>query len=165
MWKQIEGASRYFVNEKGEVKSIAKGKEIILKPYKSTNNCYMVNIYYDNGSHRLRTVHCLVAETFIPNPKKLPQINHKDENRANNNIANLEWCDEKYNTNYGTGLARKTMLVSKPVIQLSLNGEYIAVFPSMKEAERQTGICNSGISAVCRHAHHTAGGYRWELAE
>ena len=164
MWKQIKGASNYFVNEKGEVKSTARGRETILKPYKSTNKCYMVNVYYDDGSHRFRTVHRLVAEAFIPNPNNLPQINHKDENRANNSISNLEWCDGKYNTNYGTGHARQTMACSKPVFQYSLDGEFIAVFPSLSEAERQTGVSNSTISAVCRKACKTAGGYLWEYA-
>ena len=165
MWKQIDGAKRYFVSEKGEVKSIAKGKEIILKPYLSTNKCYMVNIFYDDGSHRFRTVHRLVAETFIPNPDNLPQVNHKDENRANNSISNLEWCDGKYNSNYGTGHARQTMACSKPCIQKTLDGEFVAVYPSMKEAERKTGITNSTISKVCRGEkwHYTAGGYLWEF--
>lgn len=165
MWKQIEGASNYFVSEKGEVKSIAKGKERILKPYKSTNRCYMVNIYYDDGSHRFRTVHRLVAEAFIPNPKKLPQINHKDENRANNSISNLEWCDGKYNSNYGTGHARQTMACSKPVIQYTPDKTFVAIYPSLIEAERQTGIRNSSISRVCQHKCVTTGGYIWEYAE
>ena len=166
MWKQIDGASRYFVSEKGEVLSKAKGKEIVLKQHMATNKCLMVNIYYDDGSHRFRTVHRLVAEAFIPNPDNLPQINHKDEDRTNNSISNLEWCDGKYNSNYGTGHARQTMACSKPVIQKTLDGEFIAIYPSTKEAEGKTGARSGTISAVCRKDkwHHTAGGYYWEFA-
>lgn len=162
MWKPIEGASRYLVNEKGEIKSTIRN--IILKQYKASNNCRMVNIYFDDGSHKYMTVHRIVANAFIPNPDNLPQVNHKDENRDNNSVMNLEWCDGKYNSNYGTGHARQTMACSKPVIQKTLDGEFIAYYPSGNEAGRRTGVRSSTISAVCRGEkwHHTAGGFLWE---
>jgi len=161
MWKQIEGASRYFVNEKGEVLSKAK-KDRIIKPHKSTNNYLMANIYFDDGNHRYMTIHRLVADAFIPNPNNLPQVNHKDENKENNNVLNLEWCDEKYNSNYGTGHARQVMATSKPVIQKNRNGEYVAIYSSGKEAERQTGISNRNINKSCKKGI-MAGGYLWEF--
>lgn len=164
MWKQIEGASRYFVSDKGEVKSFAKGEKI-LKQHKALNNCYMVNVYYDDGSHRFRTVHRLVAEAFIPNPNNLPQINHKDENRANNSIINLEWCDGKYNSNYGTGHTRQTMACSKPCAQFTSGGEFVATYPSLIEASRKTGISQSSIGRACKKKIELGGGFKWEYVE
>lgn len=63
---------------------------------------YMGIYLYKNKKRYYKTIHRIVAETFIPNPQHLPEINHKDENPGNNNIENLEWCDRIYNANYGT---------------------------------------------------------------
>ena len=63
--------------------------------YKRVNLCI-------NGVGHKKTIHRLVAEAFIPNPNNYPCINHKDENKENNNANNLEWCTYKYNSNYGT---------------------------------------------------------------
>ena len=71
-------------------------------------NGYLIVHLYVNGTHHNEYVHRLVALTFIPNPDKLPQVNHKDENKTNNYVDNLEWCDAAYNNNYGT--ARERML-------------------------------------------------------
>ena len=55
-----------------------------------------------NGIFKCELIHRLVATAFIPNPDNLPHVNHKDEDKTNNSIDNLEWCDAKYNNNYGT---------------------------------------------------------------
>lgn len=165
MWLSIKGAKDYFVSDKGEVKSYRHFKNgRVLKSAKGNHGYSMVNIYYDDGSHRLRTVHRLVAEAFIPNPNNLPEVNHKDENRLNNNVLNLEWCDLSYNRTYGTAHERHKALCSKPCVQKTLSGEFVAFYPSTAEAERATGIHNGRISSVCRKDKwsHTAGGYIWE---
>jgi len=165
MWLPIKDAKDYFVNEKGEVLSKRHFKKgIILKPHLANNHCYMVNIYYDNGKPRFRTIHRLVAEAFIPNPDNLPQINHKDENRANNAVTNLEWCDGKYNSNYGTGHMRQTIACSKPCIQKTLDGEFVAMYSSISEAGRKSGFSESNIGKACRREDHLASGYLWEYA-
>lgn len=76
----------------------------ILKPILH-NRYYCVGLSKDGKVKQYR-LHRLIAETFIPNPDNLPQVNHKDENKLNNNVDNLEWCDSKYNNNYGTKGAR-----------------------------------------------------------
>lgn len=120
--------------------------------------------------HRYQVgVHVLVGRAFIPNPDKLPQINHKDENKTNNLVGNLEWCTLQYNNNYGTRVERLSKSQrndpkkSKPVRQLTKNGLLVREFPSVAEAARVSGICENSIRAVCRHrkSHLTAGGYKW----
>ena len=60
-----------------------------------------VELRDDYGKRKIKKVHRLVAETFIPNPDNLPEVNHKDENKQNPSVSNLEWCTSKYNSNYG----------------------------------------------------------------
>lgn len=68
---------------------------------------------YSNGQRYKKTIHRLVAEAFIPNPNNYPCINHKDENKENNNVSNLEWCTYKYNSNYGTCRKRAIEKIKK----------------------------------------------------
>ncbi len=116
------------------------------------------------------SIHRLVATTFIPNPSNLPCVNHKDENKFNNCVTNLEWCNWRYNANYGTRNTRVSQRrrnlesISKPVSQYSKSGELICEYPSAKEAERITGINNANIISCCigRLHCHSAGGYIWK---
>lgn len=117
--------------------------------------------------------------TFIPNPNNLPIINHKDENRLNNSVDNLEWCTQKYNANYGN--ARKKLSASLiksigvKIIQKDKKGNFIAIYNSIQEAERATGVQHQLIGKVVNKKYDkqnngkyykrtTAGGYIWELA-
>lgn len=124
-----------------------------------------------------RCIHKLVAETFIPNPSDLPCVNHKDENKLNNNMDNLEWCTYKYNSNYGTINER----LSKQKINNTYNMTPVkcvetgVIYPTLHEAERQTGINVQGIHLCCKgitystrngYTHrHTAGGYHWKYID
>lgn len=99
-WKRIPGFERYSVSTDGQVKS-HHGKEKIL--VQRDNGSGYKKVYLSMPyEKRNMLVHRLVALAFIPNPNNLPFINHKDENPSNNNVDNLEWCDAKYNNNYGT---------------------------------------------------------------
>jgi hypothetical protein len=117
----------------------------------------------------------LIALTFIPNSDNLPQVNHKNENKSDNIIENLEWCTAKYNTNYGTrneraAIKRKGMKVksykntlSKTIFMIDKDtNEILAFFPSAAEAERKTGISLSLIRKVCRGEKKSSGGYKWQ---
>lgn len=99
----------YQVSNLGRVKSLSNSKtrkEKILTPIYHARY-YQITLSKNNIRIQYR-VHRLVAEAFIPNPDNLPLINHKDENPLNNKVENLEWCDAKYNNNYGTGNKRRS---------------------------------------------------------
>lgn len=82
-----------------EVTHIYRGRELKLKKHRDG---YLVATLCKGKTMKCFQVHRIVASAFIPNPDRLPQINHKDENKQNNNVNNLEWCTSKYNNNYGT---------------------------------------------------------------
>ena len=100
-------------------------------------------------------MHRLVAEAYIPNPDNLSEVNHKDENRSNNTLDNLEWIDRVSNCNYGT----RNEKLSKAVAQYTKKGEFVANFISVSEASRQTNININCISRCCRGELKTAGKY------
>ena len=118
IWCPIRGYEGiYEVSDQGRVKSIGYGKERILRPGRNTCGYLLVGLR-KNREQKWYLVHRLVAQAFIPNPDNLPQVNHKDENKTNNSVQNLEWCDRKYNCNYGT----RNQRISKPVLQFTKDG-------------------------------------------
>lgn len=169
--KDFEGL--YEVSSKGRVRSLERPtiwrcgayyKEIllpgiVLKP-SVTHKGYLSVRLYNNKQKKCRdvTVHRLVMETFVPNPKNFPQINHIDEDKTNNCVDNLEWCTNTYNRNYGSSAIR----FCKPVKQIDKNSkEVIAVYESAQHAEKTTGVVASSIRSVCNNKRKTAGGFIW----
>ena len=113
IWKDIPGyEGLYKVSNTGEIYSMRENKNLSLS---KDRYGYVQIILYKNGESKTYKVHRLVALAFIPNsdPIKYPIINHKDENKANNNVENLEWCDYQYNNTYGTILERRKETVIK----------------------------------------------------
>ena len=164
-WKAIAGyEGLYEVSDMGRVKSLWYGKDRILKPGKSGMGYLKVGLCKDGNLKQL-LVHRLVAEAFIPNPNNLETVNHKDEDKTNNEISNLEWMSMKDNINYGTHNKRVAESLSKQVKMFDKStGELLATFYSTREAERVTGIAQSNIRSCCNGKRKSAGGYIWRYA-
>lgn len=171
MYKDIEGyEGLYQISNLGNVKRLAgKGcrKERLLK-YHTNSDGYEIVCLSKNGICKRYKVHRLVAATFIPNPTYLQEVNHKDENKANNTVDNLEWCTKKYNINYGYGNKhRSNSLVnnvykSKPILCVELN----KIFPSLAEAARFFNKNQQGNICKClKGVRSKALGYHWQYVE
>lgn len=158
IWKDILGyEGLYQVSNFGRVKSLKFGKERILKLIKDKDGYFIVNLYKNKKIKSFR-VHRLVAEAFIDNPDNLPQVNHKDENPSNNVVSNLEWCNAKYNINFGTRSKKVSKKLSKPVLQYTLDGEFVREWKSYSECKRN-GF--NHVDMVCRGKRKSCGGFIW----
>ena len=110
-----------------------------------------------HGKQKHFPVHRLVAIAYLENPENLPCINHKDENKTNNNSDNLEWCNYQYNNTY-----RERHLVRASPVEQIKNGETIATYKSVRYAGKQTGICYVDIIKCAHGKNKHAGGYQWK---
>ena len=159
IWKDIEGYDGlYEVSNTGKVKSLnyrRTGKEKILKP-QDNGKGYLYVILYKDGKMKSCRVNRLVAQAFLPNPDNLPEVNHIDQCRTNNNVENLEWCTTHYNVEYSQ---------AKAVIGINKVSGLITEFPSAYEASRQTGITRSHICECCNGKANSAGGHYWFYAD
>lgn len=179
-WKDVAGyEGKYQVSNLGNVKGVERYvrhrygirvvKEKILSLVKDKNG-YLIATLSKNDNEKKCKVHRLVAQAFIPNPDNLPQVNHKDEDKTNNRVDNLEWCSGDYNSNYGTRNERAAKskinhpLFSKAVLCVETG----VIYPSAKEIQRELGYCT--VSSICqcclgKKYYHTAYGYHWKYVE
>ena len=184
IWRKIPGYDgAYEVSNFGKVRSIDRevyvstaqktyyrhqsGVELTQK--KNKFGYLYVGLRFRGKKQKWLPVHRLVAQAFIPNPGRLPQVNHKDECKTNNNAYNLEWCSAKYNANYGTANSRRSFKMtngplSKPIKQYTADGILVFFWPSVSECARRTGMSKGNITtALNRYKNtNTAYGYCWE---
>lgn len=176
-WKSIDEEGRYEVSNFGNVRSYVdfhgklSSSSHFLKSYKGKNGYLMVILHLEGKRTKGYLIHRLVAEAFLPNTSNYRCVNHKDENKTNNNVDNLEWCSHKYNNNYGTKPQRLSKSLTnnphfiKPVYQLDKQGNIINEFPSITIAANSIGCRPSDISRVCSGLsyRHTSHGFAWRF--
>ena len=157
--KDYEGL--YQVSNLGRVYSVRNNK--ILKPKLNKYGYLSVNLKY-KGSHVTKSIHRLVSQSFIENPYNFPCVNHKDEDKTNNCVDNLEWCSYKYNNSYGTCRERAAQHFRKPVLMFDLNNNFIKEFNSVTEAGSYVNGNTGNIARCCLNREHynSAYGYKWK---
>ena len=177
----------YKVSNLGRILSLNyrnTGKAELMNPFETPNGYLKVTLS-KNKEKKKCYVHRLVAETFLPNPENLPEVNHIDEDKTNNFVflnedgtvnkekSNLEWKNHRDNCNHGTRNERAGKAISKAntngkcskrVLQLSLSGELIKEWPSTAECGRN-GFIQNAVSLCCLGKHKTHKGFRFMFAD
>ena len=168
MWKKIENASNYEVSDEGEVRN--KNTKHVLKGRPTKGGGYLqVSIRYDNKKHFInRYIHRLVAEAYLSDSHSTERnyVNHKDGDKTNNNVNNLEWvtCSENEQHAHNTKLITKTS--NRHIGMFDQNGNLIQEFNSVVEAFQQLGKPSRvNIDGALRGKQKTAYGYIWKYLD
>ena len=198
IWKDIKGyEGMYQVSDLGRVRSLdrkclnregvmVRRKGAIKSLSKNRQGYLYVNLSSGtkNATNKRTRVHRLVAEAFIPNPENKPQVNHKDLDKSNNSVSNLEWVTRKENVEHAwengacksrsgchlskthkQNLSKARREKAKAVLMIDDNGSVINVFDCVSDAEEKVfNGKRTHISCCCRGERKTCGGYRWEYA-
>lgn len=180
IWKPIKGyEGLYEVSNFGNVRSLdryvycsnqfgskgtRKNKGVIIKSFVQNNGYVFVHLKNKNFK-----IHRLVAQTFIPNNDNKPQVNHKDGNKTNNKVDNLEWCTVAENIQHAIKNKLLTPKFGKDnwnsICVIGKKDDKEFKFYSLREAERITGADHSVISKCCKNIGKTAGGYEWRYED
>lgn len=155
---------RYAVTSCGKVWSYRSNRFLTIDYF--NGNYQMVTLVDADGKCHNEYVHRLVAKAYIsnPDPQKYTDVNHKDEVKDHNWVNNLEWCDRKYNNNYGNRTQRAAKAKRQAVYCVELDKR----FDSIKQAAEATGIHQGNLSSLLKHnkeENHTLGGYHWRYAK
>lgn len=173
VWKDIQSYEGFYqVSSLGRIRSlnrtvrnrlgftIAKGK--VLSGV--SKNGYLRVQLFKEGRWKSYPIHRLVANAFLSNSNSMPEVNHKNEDKGDNRVDNLEWCDRKQNCNYGTRTKRQSEKLSKKVLQLTIDGKLVSSFKSTAEVFRVLGFRSSHISECCNGIRTISYGYKWRYS-
>ena len=166
-WRDVNGyIGKYRVSSMGRVFSVRRG--IILK--QTNDNGYRTVGLCCNYNQKKMRVHRLVAKAFIENPNHKPIVHHRNRDRADNNLSNLEWVTQRENTNYANGVTNNATPKQRKkrlwINQLSCDGRRIInTFEYATDAHKYTLISISGIRRCCNNKQNYAGGYKWEYVQ
>ena len=174
-WRDIKGYEGYYqISNMGRVKSLERTvrcgrgyKTIPEKIRKGKDNSYgylQVGLSKD-GRKKWYRINRLVAQAFLENPDNLPEVNHKNEDKTDNRVENLEWCSRSYNNRYNDKAKKAGKKLSKPVFSVDKESGLIMWWESTREASKQMGINNGNISACCNGRKKSAGGHIFFYAD
>ncbi len=144
--KEIVGFEDYYIDKEGRIFN----KELReLKGKWVDNTGYYQIVLRKNKKRKYVRIHRLVALTFIPNPNNLPQINHKDGNKLNNNVDNLEWCTNSENTQHGYDSnlyhSKRRKIGVKAIHKKT---KEVFIFSSIRECSEKLSLNRKTISAI-----------------
>lgn len=172
IWKDINGyENEYQISNLGNVRSLDKkvncgynsfaiknGK--VLKLHQSLKYKYIM--LSSNNKQKMYRVHILVAKAFIPNPQNKTQVNHKNGNKLDNRVENLEWVTPKENLIHAWKNKLNKRGEPKEIFQYDKTEKFIRKYESAKEASRQTRIDHANICRCASKKAKTAGGFIWK---
>ena len=164
-WRPVPGyTGLYEVSEDGRVRN-ARTKRVLSR--KTERNGYVRVHLSKDGCSKSVLLHRVVAAAFVPNPDGLPTVNHIDEDKANNAASNLEWSGMSYQNSYGRGAVNRNKAKERPVWQLSMDGDPVRLWGSIKEASAFLGVNPSTVVCVCKgkRRYKSTGGYKFKYAE
>ena len=161
-WREVKEYSNYEVNQFGEIRHKIRKK--VLKP-RSNNGGYQYVNFKINGKNINFAVHRIVANAFIPNPKGYTEVNHKDYDKTNNCVDNLEWIDSSQNKRHAYLKDENKNSRGKAVIQRSKDGTYIKTFETISKAAKEMNCSIAAISHCCLGRTKTSQGFLWSFVE
>lgn len=160
-WRDVLGFEElYQVSNLGKVRTIKNGE--VEMSQQENRNGYMTVHLRDRGVERRAMVHRLVAEAFIPNPNKLRDVNHKNGDKSDNRVENLEWASHSDNMTHSFRELGKNV---RHIVQLDLDNNFIERWNSIIEASEATSICRTDIGECCRGNRKHTKGYKWKYEE
>lgn len=177
IWKDIKGyEGLYQISNTGKVKSLTRyvnskssGKLLIKEKIRKTTTTtagYEYVVLANKGKNKTLLIHRLVAETFIPNPNNYACVNHIDENKSNNNVSNLEWCNYEYNNTYkNIHLRRNLDNVARRVIQYDLDMNEIKRWNTITDASKEFNAKVVNIVKCCKGERNHCCGFKWRYYE
>lgn len=161
-WKDIEGyEGLYRVSNLGNVYSYYVNRNLKF----GISDGYKFVILNKNGDKKFSLVHRLVATAFIPNPNNLPVINHKDENRLNCHVDNLEWCDYIYNATYNDAHIKRGIALANYVYGYDNEGGLVYEYYGTREAGRQLNMSSRYIADCCNNKIPVYNNIVWSYEE
>ena len=177
-WRDVVGwEDFYMVSSLGRIVSLGRFVKFyaytkmidpcLMQQHRGRNGYFSVTLK-KNGEKKCISVHRLVAISFIPNPNDYPCIDHINDNKTDNRACNLQWCTHKFNNSkehhrHAESLSQRGKILSsirKQIVQLSTNGGFIQIFPSMTDADLN-GFQHSAIHRVIHNKLRTHKGFKW----